>query len=93
LNSWKKYFCQLLNEHGKGGIRQTEMNTATQSVQAPNTSEAEVPIGKLERHKSPCANEIPVEIFKARVEVLRSEIHKGITLIWNKEELPDRWKE
>jgi hypothetical protein len=28
LNRWKNYFCQLLNVHGAGGVRQTEMHTA-----------------------------------------------------------------
>jgi hypothetical protein len=28
LNRWKNYFCQLLNVHGAGGVRQTEMYTA-----------------------------------------------------------------
>jgi hypothetical protein len=25
LNRWKNYFCQLLNAHGAGGVKQTEM--------------------------------------------------------------------
>jgi hypothetical protein len=28
LNRWKNYFCQLLNVHRAGGVRQTEMHTA-----------------------------------------------------------------
>jgi hypothetical protein len=32
-------------------------------------------------------------MIKARGETLRSEIHKLIILIWNKEELPHQWKE
>jgi hypothetical protein len=28
LNRWKNYFCQLLNVHRVGGVRQTEMHTA-----------------------------------------------------------------
>jgi hypothetical protein len=47
LNRWKNYFCQLLNIHGVGGVRQTEMQTAEPSVPEPSTSEAEAAIGKL----------------------------------------------
>jgi hypothetical protein len=35
LNRWKNYFCQLLNVHGAGGVRQTEMHTAEPSVPEP----------------------------------------------------------
>jgi hypothetical protein len=52
LNSWKNYFCQLLNVHGAGGVRQTEMHTAEPFVPEPSASEVEVAIGKLKRHKS-----------------------------------------
>jgi hypothetical protein len=32
LNRCKNYFYQLLNIHGVGGVRQTEMHTAEPSV-------------------------------------------------------------
>jgi hypothetical protein len=32
-------------------------------------------------------------VIQAGGEVLRSKIHKLINSIWNKEELPDQWKE
>jgi hypothetical protein len=32
-------------------------------------------------------------MIQAEGETLPSEIHKLINLIWNKEELPDQWKE
>jgi hypothetical protein len=53
LNRWKNYFCHLLNVHGAGGIRQTEMHTAEPFVSEPSASEVEVAIGKLKRYKSP----------------------------------------
>jgi hypothetical protein len=92
LNRWKNNFCQLLNVHAAGGVRQTEMHTAEPFVPQPTASEIEVAIGKLERYKSPGVDQIPVELIKAGGETLRSEIHK-IKLIWNKKELPDQWKE
>jgi hypothetical protein len=88
LNRWKNYFCQLLNVHGAGGVRQTEMHTAEPFVLQPSSSEVEVAIGKLKRYKSPGVDQIPAELIQAGGGTLRSEIHKLIKLIWNKEELP-----
>jgi hypothetical protein len=62
-------------------------------VPQPSASEVEVAIGKLKRYKSPGADQIPAELIQAVGETLRSEIHKLIKLIWNKEELPHQWKE
>jgi hypothetical protein len=55
-------------------------------VPEPSISEVEVAIGKLKRYKSPGMDQI-----QAGGETLRSEIHKLIKLIWNKEELPHQW--
>jgi len=46
-------------------------------------------IEKLKIHKSPGVDQIPAELIKA----IRSEIHKLINSVWNKEELPEEWKE
>jgi hypothetical protein len=58
LNRWKNYFCQLLNVHGAGDVRQTEMHTAEPFVPEPSASEIEVAVGKLKRYKykSPCVD-------------------------------------
>jgi hypothetical protein len=93
LNRWKNYFCQLLNVHVVGGVRQTEMHTAEPFVPQPNASKVEVAIGKLKRYKSPGVDQIPAELIQAGGETLRLEIQKLIKLIWNKEELPHQWKE
>jgi hypothetical protein len=93
LNRWKNYFCQLLNVHGAGGVRQTEMHTAESFVSEPSASEIEDSIGKLKRYKFPAVDQIPAELIQAGGETLHSEIHKLIKLIWNEEELPHQWKE
>jgi hypothetical protein len=41
LNRWKNYFCQLLNVHGAGSVRQTGMHTAEPFVPQPSASEVE----------------------------------------------------
>jgi hypothetical protein len=55
--------------------------------------EVEIAIGKLKRYKSSGTDQIPAELIKVGGEILRSEIHKRICSIWNKEELPQQWKE
>jgi hypothetical protein len=83
LNRWENYFYELLNVHGAGGIRQTEIHTAEPFVPEPSASDVEVAIGKLKRFKSPGVDQIPAELIQAGGGTLRSEIHKLVKLIWN----------
>jgi hypothetical protein len=64
LNWWKNYFCQPLNVHGAGGVRQAEMHTAEPFVPEPSASEVEAAIGKLKRNKSPGVYQIPANNFR-----------------------------
>jgi hypothetical protein len=48
---------------------------------------------KIKRYKSPGSHQILAETIQEEGEILWSEIHKLINSIWNKEELPDQWKE
>jgi hypothetical protein len=48
---------------------------------------------KLKIHKSPGIDRIPAELIKAGSRTIRYGIHKLIIAIWNKEELPEEWKE
>jgi hypothetical protein len=93
FNRWKNYFCQLLNVHGAGGVRQTEMHTAEPFVPEPSASEVEVAIGMSKRYKSPGVDQIPAELIQAGGGTLRSEVDKFSKLIWNKEELSQQWRE
>jgi hypothetical protein len=47
----------------------------------------------LKKYKSPGSDQIPTELIQAGGEILLSEIHKLVNCVWNKEELPDQWKE
>jgi hypothetical protein len=60
---------------------------------SPMTLEVEMAIVKLKRHKSPGIDQIPTGLIKAGGRTIRSEIHKLINSIWNKEELSEQWKE
>jgi hypothetical protein len=93
LSRWKNYFCQLLNVHGVNDVRQTEIHAAEPLVPEPSSSEAEIAIEKLKRYKSAGIDQIPAELIQVWGNTLRSEIHKLINCIWNKEELPEQWKE
>jgi hypothetical protein len=53
----------------------------------------EIAFAKFKKYKSPGSDQILVELIQAGGEILLSEIHKLIHSVWNKEELPDQWKE
>jgi len=47
----------------------------------------------IKRHKAPGIDQSPIEFIQAGGRKIRSEIHKHINSLWNKEELPEAWKE
>jgi hypothetical protein len=93
LARWRNHFSQLLNIHGVNDVRQTEVHAAEPLVPEPSAFEVEMVIEKLKRHKSPGIHQIPAELIKAGGRIIRSEIHKLIIFVWNKEGLPEEWKE
>jgi hypothetical protein len=70
-----------------------DIHMAEPLVPEPSLVEVEIVIGKLKSYKSPGTDQIPAELIKAGDETLYSEIHRRICSIWNKEELPQQWKE
>ena len=50
-------------------------------------------IEKLKSHQSTLTDQIPAELIKAEGRIIRSGTHKLITFVWNKEELPEEWKQ
>jgi hypothetical protein len=70
-----------------------DIHMAELLVPEPSLVEVEIAIGKLKSHKSLGTDQILAELIKAGGEMLYSEIHKLICSIWNKEELPQQWKE
>jgi hypothetical protein len=93
LNRWKNDFSQLLNAHNVSDVRQIEVHMAEPLVPGPSHLEVETAIAKLKKYKSPGNDQIPAELIQAGGELLLSTIHKLINSIWNKEQLPDQWKE
>jgi hypothetical protein len=47
---------------------------------------------KLKRRKLQIIVQVPAELTKAEGKKFPSEIHTRINSIWNKEELPEKWK-
>ena len=90
---WRNYFSQILNVHEIKYVRQAEIHTVEPLVSQSSAFEFELAIEKLKNHKSPGIDQIPAELIKAGGRTIRGEIHKLIISIWNKEELPDEWKE
>jgi hypothetical protein len=83
----------VLNVHGVHEVRQTDIHTAEPLVPEPSLVEVEIATGKLRSYKSPGTDQIQAEFIKAGGETLYSEIHRLICSIWNKEGLPQQWKE
>jgi hypothetical protein len=82
-----------LNVHNISDVSQTEIHRAEPLVPGPSHLEVQISIAKLKKYKSPGSDQIRAELYEAGGETLVSVIHKLITSIWNKEELPDQWKE
>jgi hypothetical protein len=93
MNRWKNFFNQVLNVRGLHNVSQKDIQTAEPLVPEPSHVEVEIAIGKLKSYKSTGTDHIPTHLIKAGGETLCSEIHKLICSIWNKEELPQQWKE
>jgi hypothetical protein len=93
LNRWKNYLCQLLNAHGVNDGRQTEMHTAEPLGPRHSFFEVGIIIENMKGYKSPGTEQILAELIQAGGNTLWYEICKLINSIWNKQELPQQWKE
>jgi hypothetical protein len=74
-------------------VMQIEVHTAEPLVPDPSRLKVEIAIAKLKKYKSPGSDQILSELIQAGGEILLPVIHKLINSVWNKEELPDQWKE
>jgi hypothetical protein len=70
-----------------------DIHTAELLMPEPSLIEVEIAVGKLKSYKSQGTDQIPAEMIKAGGETLYSEINRLICSIWNKEILPQQWKE
>jgi hypothetical protein len=93
LNRWKNYYSQFLNVHNVSDVRQIEVHTAEPLVPGLSHLEIQIAISKLKKYKSPGSDQILAELIQRGGKILLSAIHKLIDSVWNKEEMPDQWKE
>jgi hypothetical protein len=93
LNKWKNSFFQLLNVHNISDVSKIEVQTAEPLVPGPSRLEVEIAIATSKKCKSPGSDQIPAELIQPGRETLLPAIHEVINYIWNKEELPNEWKE
>jgi hypothetical protein len=87
------YFSQLLNVHDVSDVGQIEVHMAEPLVPGSSHLEVKIATAKVKKYKSPASDQIPAELIQAGGKMLLSTIHKLINSVWNKEELPDQWKE
>ena len=87
------HFYQLPNVHGVNDVGQTEIHTAEPQVPETSAFEVEMTTEKLKSHKSSGTIQTPAEMVEAGGLTIRFENHKLIISIWNKEELPEDWKD
>ena len=59
----------------------------------PSYFKSKMTIEELKRCKPPDIDLIPAELIKAGGRKICSELLKLINSVWNKEELPEQWKE
>jgi hypothetical protein len=95
LASWSNYvyFSQILNAQGANDFRQTEIHGEEPVVPEPSAVNVELATEKLKSHKSQGIDQIPAELIKSAGRTICCEIHKLTTSIWNKEKLPEEWKQ
>jgi hypothetical protein len=79
-------------------MKQTDLQQQNKGISEkkswyPSSFKVEIATEKLRRYKSPDNEQIPAKQIKAGGNTLHSEIHKCINSIWNKEQLPQQWKE
>jgi hypothetical protein len=74
-------------------VRHVEVHIAEALVPGPSRLEVEIAIVKLRNYKSAGNDQIPAGMIQAGGEVLLFVIHILINSVWNKEELPNQWKE
>jgi len=88
----RNYFSQLFNAHWVKVVWEEEIQTAEPLVPELSASGIDLAIDKLKSHKSSGIDEIPAELIKVGCRTICLEIHKLISSIWEKEELPEEWK-
>jgi len=99
LNRWKDYFCTILNL----GIHDSSSNHRIQPTTSDNQTDVEISplsynevcsiINKQKSNKAGGTDNIIPQLTKQGGRTLKQRIYKLILIIWEKEQLPNQWKE
>ena len=100
LNRWKDYFfCTILNLD----IDDSFSNHRIQPITSDNQTDVEISppsynevcsiINKLKSNKAGGTDNIIPEVIKQGGRTLKQRIYELISMIWEKEQLPNQWKE
>jgi len=99
LNRWKDYFSTILNLDTDDSLSSHRMQLTT----SDNQTDGEIPpptynevcsiINKLKSNKAGGTDNIIPELVKQEGRTLKQRIYKLILMIWEKEHLPNQWKE
>ena len=99
LNRWKDYFCTILNLDIDDSFSNRRVQPTTSDNQIdvetspPSYNEACSIINKLKSNKAGGMDNIIPELIKQGGRTLKQRIYKLISMIWEKEHLPNQWKE
>ena len=99
LNRWKDYFCTILNLDTDASLdkHRTQLtftdNQWDVEILAPTYNEVCSITNKLKCNKVRDTDNITPELIKYGGRALRQRIYKLITMIWEKEQLPNQWNE
>jgi hypothetical protein len=86
LSRWEQFYSNLLNVNQNTNLEKPD-------IPEPSLIEVERAIENFKKRKAPGADHIPSKLIEKGRDKLYEEIHKLIVFIWNKEELPQEWKE
>ena len=100
LNTWKDYFCTILNldiddSFSNHRIQPTTSHNQTDvEISPPSYNEVCSIINKLKsNNKAGGTDNIISELIKQGGRTLKQRIYKFILMIWEKEQLLNQWKE
>ena len=99
LNRWKDYFCTILNLDIDDSISNYRIqptisdNQTDVEISPPSYNEVCSIIHKLKSNKAGGTDNIIPELIKQGGRTLKQRIYKCTLMIWEKEQLPNQWKE
>ncbi|KAL4082900.1 hypothetical protein QTP88_029554 [Uroleucon formosanum] len=93
VEEWAQYFDQLLNcREPSNPFLFEDKEPNREDYPEPTIEEVAKQIKTLKNHKAPGEDGITGELLKTGAENLVKYIHRLISLIWEKEEIPKEWK-